>query len=105
MIIMSKFKKYSNFQVTEDAVMRDIFYNGNAKPEKCAVVLRLAPTWFRIGSLEILAKSSEIDELKKLIDYILKNHFAHVKPARHLEKEDWVLAMFANIVDSTGEHK
>ena len=85
--------------------MRDIFYNGNAKPEKCAVVLRLAPTWFRIGSLEILAKSSEIDELKKLIDYILNHHFAHVKPARHLEKEDWVLAMFANIVDSTGEPK
>ena len=46
---------------------------------------------------------SEIDELKKLVDYILKHHFGHVKPARHLEKEDWVLAMFANIVDSTGE--
>ena len=27
--------------VTPDTVMRDIFYNGNAKPEKCAVVLRI----------------------------------------------------------------
>ena len=81
--------------------MRDIFYNGNAKPEKCAVVLRLAPTWFRIGSLEILAKNSETAELNKLIDFILMHHFDHVKPENN-EREDWILAMFANIVDSTG---
>lgn len=86
--------------VTEDTVMRDIFYNGNAKPEKCAVVLRLAPTWFRIGSLEILAKNSETSELNKLIDFILVHHFDHVKPENE-DKEDWILAMFANIVDST----
>ena len=81
--------------------MRDIFYNGNAKPEKCAVVLRLAPTWFRIGSLEILAKNSETSELNKLIYFILVHHFDHVKPENG-DKEDWILAMFANIVDSTG---
>jgi len=86
--------------VTDDTVMRDIFYNGNAKPEKCAVVLRLAPTWFRIGSLEILARNSETTELNQLIDFILEHHFQHVKPSND-NKEDWILAMFANIVDST----
>ena len=45
--------------VSPDTVMRDIFYNGNAKPEKCAVVLRIAQNWFRIGSIEILAKKGE----------------------------------------------
>ena len=78
--------------------MRDIFYNGNAKPEKCAVVLRLAPTWFRIGSLEILARNSETTELNQLIDFILQNNFQHVKQEN---REEWILAMFANIVDST----
>lgn len=42
--------------VSKDMVVRDQFYNGRMKYEPAAVVLRLAPTWFRIGSLEILAK-------------------------------------------------
>lgn len=78
--------------------MRDVFYNGNAKPENCSVVLRLAQTWFRIGSLEILAKKSETKELNLLIDFILEHHFQDVKQE---DREDWILAMFAKIVDST----
>jgi len=78
--------------VSEDTVLRDVFYNGNAKPEKCAVVLRLAPHWFRIGSLEILAKKGETKELNLLVDFILSNHFAHVKQEN---RDDWILAMFA----------
>jgi serine/tyrosine/threonine adenylyltransferase len=31
-------------------VQRDKLYNGNAKMEKCAVVLRVAPTFMRFGS-------------------------------------------------------
>ena len=31
------------------------------------------------------------------------HHFSHVKPQDgSSDKEDWILAMFANIVDSTG---
>jgi hypothetical protein len=33
--------------VTDDPVPRDIFYNGRLKNERGAVVLRLAPSWFR----------------------------------------------------------
>jgi hypothetical protein len=33
--------------VTDDPVPRDIFYNGRPKNERGAVVLRLAPSWFR----------------------------------------------------------
>ena len=72
--------------------MRDIFYNGNAKLEKCAVVLRLAPHWFRIGSFEILAKSGETKELNLLVDFVLENHFQHLKQEN---RDDWILAMFA----------
>ena len=69
----------ASLTVTSDTVMRDIFYNGNAKPEQCAVVLRLASTWFRIGSIEILAKKGETKELNQLADFILENHFQSVK--------------------------
>lgn len=41
---------------SKDMVIRDQFYNGRIKYEPAAVVLRLAPTWFRIGSLEILSR-------------------------------------------------
>ena len=34
-------------------VRRDKLYNGNAKDEKCAVVMRVAPTFMRFGSFEI----------------------------------------------------
>ena len=84
--------------VSPDTVMRDIFYNGNAKPEKCAVVLRLASSWFRIGSIEILAKKGETKELNQLMDYILEKHFSNVKQE---DREEWILAMFAHIVDAT----
>ena len=84
--------------VSPDTVMRDIFYNGNAKPEKCAVVLRIASSWFRIGSIEILAKKGETKELNQLMDYILEKHFSNVKQE---DREEWILAMFAHIVDAT----
>ena len=42
--------------VSKDAVIRDQFYNGRVKAEPAAVVLRLAKSWFRIGSLEILQR-------------------------------------------------
>jgi uncharacterized protein YdiU (UPF0061 family) len=34
-------------------VKRDPLYNGNVLDEKCAVVMRLAPTFMRFGSFEI----------------------------------------------------
>ena len=33
--------------VTDDPVPRDMFYNGKLKNERGAVVLRVAPSWFR----------------------------------------------------------
>ena len=43
--------------VSQDMVIRDQFYNGRIKLEPAAVVLRLARSWFRIGSLEIHSRS------------------------------------------------
>lgn len=40
--------------ITSDSkVVRDMFYTGNAKQERCSVVLRVAPTFIRFGSFEI----------------------------------------------------
>ena len=61
--------------VSDDLVKRDKFYNGNIRKERTAVVLRLAPSWFRIGSFELLARDNEVDLLKLLTDFVINNYF------------------------------
>lgn len=62
--------------VSEEPVIRDQFYNGNIKTEKGAVVLRLAPNWFRIGSLEILTSEREFGNLKLLVDTFISKYLS-----------------------------
>ncbi|XP_052792950.1 protein adenylyltransferase SelO-like isoform X3 [Mya arenaria] len=83
--------------VSDDPVIRDQFYNGNIKKERAAVVLRLAPSWFRIGSLEILATHNEIDNLRSLVDFIIVNYF----PFINASDPDRVLAFYQEIVEKT----
>lgn len=45
---------------SNDGVVRDPHYSGQPILERASVVLRLSPTWFRIGSLEILARLREV---------------------------------------------
>ncbi|XP_060778537.1 protein adenylyltransferase SelO-like isoform X2 [Neoarius graeffei] len=66
--------------VSDEAVWRDQFYNGTVRTERGAVVLRLAPSWFRIGSLEILSRSGELDILRMLLNFVIKEHFPAIEP-------------------------
>ncbi|XP_058249406.1 protein adenylyltransferase SelO-1, mitochondrial-like isoform X2 [Hemibagrus wyckioides] len=66
--------------VSEEAVWRDQFYNGSVKRERGAVVLRLAPSWFRFGSLEILSRTGELDILRTLLNFVIKQHFTAIEP-------------------------
>ncbi|KAG7160735.1 protein adenylyltransferase SelO-like [Homarus americanus] len=85
--------------VGDELAKRDQFYNGNLKMEKTAVVLRLAPTWFRFGSLEILAKRQEVESLKFLVDHIINKHF----PTISVTDPDRYLSMFSTVVEETAE--
>jgi serine/tyrosine/threonine adenylyltransferase len=60
---------------TGEAVIRDMFYDGNPKPEPGAVVCRVAPSFLRFGNFEILAASKEEDLLRRLADYAIRMHF------------------------------
>jgi len=83
----------------KDKVARDMFYDGRMKMEQCAVVLRIAPTWFRFGSFEILAKSNEVEELRQLADFVLKQSFPHIPETG----EQGYLAMFQEVVEKTAQ--
>uniref|UniRef100_A0A3B4ZN00 Selenoprotein O n=2 Tax=Stegastes partitus TaxID=144197 RepID=A0A3B4ZN00_9TELE len=83
--------------VSEEPVVRDQFYNGNMKTERGAVVLRLAKSWFRIGSLEILAQSGEIDLLRTLLNFIIGEHFSHISSS----DPDKYLVFYSTVVNET----
>lgn len=85
--------------MSDDPVVRDQFYNGNLRTERAAVVLRLAPSWFRIGSLEILAKNKELELLQQLLDFVIKNHFPQVD----IKDKDRYLALYSTIVSQTAQ--
>lgn len=58
--------------VSDEAVVRDMYYSGCPRRESAAVVLRLAKCWFRFGSLEVLSRAGELTVLRQLTDFIIK---------------------------------
>jgi uncharacterized protein YdiU (UPF0061 family) len=63
---------------TGDQVLRDMFYDGHPAYEPGAIVMRVAPSFLRFGNYEIFAALGEIDNLKKLIDWTIEQHFPHI---------------------------
>lgn len=64
--------------LTGEAVVRDMFYDGNPKAEPGAVVCRVAPTFVRFGSFEIFASRGEVGVLRQLLDHTIELHFPHL---------------------------
>lgn len=60
---------------TGDFVPRDMLYNGNVQEEQGAVVCRVAPSFIRFGSFEILASRQDKENLTKLANYTIKHHY------------------------------
>ena len=68
---------------TGEHVVRDMFYDGNPKPEPGAVVCRVAPSFVRFGNFQIFAARGEIDVLQQLLDYTIRTDFPHLgEPSR-----------------------
>jgi uncharacterized protein YdiU (UPF0061 family) len=60
---------------TGEQVIRDMFYDGNPRAEPGAVVCRVAPSFVRFGNFQILAAHEEVDALRRLADYVMREHF------------------------------
>ena len=60
---------------TGEAVVRDMFYDGNAAPEPGAVVCRVAPSFLRFGHAEILAAQQEPALLQQLCEFVRVHHY------------------------------
>ncbi len=59
---------------TGEAVVRDMFYDGRARPEPGAVVCRMAPSFLRFGSYELPGARGDVALLRQLVDYTIRHH-------------------------------
>ena len=60
---------------TGDIVVRDMFYDGDPRPEAGAIVCRVAPSFVRFGNFEIHASRGEHDALQRLANYVIGKHY------------------------------
>jgi serine/tyrosine/threonine adenylyltransferase len=84
---------------TGDAVLRDMFYDGNAENEPGAIVCRVAPTFLRFGHFEMLADDGEVELLGKLFSYTVRHHFPALSP--DASDPEAVLALFREVAART----
>lgn len=98
--------------VTSDSrVLRDIYYSGHPRHERCSVVLRIAPTFLRFGSFEIFKQSDEFtgrqgpsygrDEIRgQMMDYVIEMFYPEIKRG-FPDREERNVAFFREVMVRT----
>jgi len=61
-----------------EQVMRDMFYDGNAKLEPGAIVCRVAPSFTRFGNFQIFASRRDPETLRQLVAFTIRNDYPHL---------------------------
>ena len=88
---------------TGEAVVRDMFYDGNPRPEPGAVVCRVAPSFLRLGNFEIFAARRDEERLRLLADYALRTHFPELLPEGTQPTVDTYVAWLEEVCRRTAE--
>jgi len=83
--------------VTGDAVVRDMFYDGNPQEEPGAIVCRVAPSFIRFGNFELPAARGDIALLRRLVDFTIARDF----PELPGEGESLYAAWFSQVCERT----
>ncbi|CAL8262939.1 unnamed protein product [Merluccius merluccius] len=95
--------------VTSDSkVIRDINYDGNARYERCSVVLRIAPTFLRFGSFEIFKPADEHtgrqgpsyghNEIRgQMLDYVIGTFYPEIQQ-NHSDRVERNVAFFREVM-------
>ena len=89
--------------LTGEQVMRDMFYDGNPKPEPGAVVCRVAPSFTRFGSFQIFTAQGDIELLQQFVDYTIRTDFPHLLQADEKPDKKIYIRWFEEICKLTAE--
>ncbi len=82
---------------TGEPVLRDMFYDGHAKPEPGAIVCRVAPSFIRFGNFELPASRGDTALLRQLVDFTIRRDF----PELGGQGEALYAAWFAQVCERT----
>ena len=82
---------------SSEDVVRDMFYDGQPRPEPGAVVCRMAPTFLRFGSWQLPAARGDIALLRALADYTQRYHFPELAGQGQAGDAEW----FAQVCERT----
>lgn len=82
---------------TGEPVVRDMFYDGHARPERGAIVCRVAPSFLRFGNFELPASRGELVLLRQLADFTIGRDFPELQGEGETLYADW----FARICERT----
>lgn len=75
----------------------DSFAHREWQQESCSIVLRMSPSWVRVGSFEFLSRTKNGDEhVKKLADYVITSSYPHLENETNKYEK-----MFYSLVDKT----
>ncbi|KAE8281626.1 hypothetical protein D5F01_LYC20620 [Larimichthys crocea] len=100
--------------VTSDLyVNRDPLNSGRRIPERCSVVLRLAPSFIRIGSFEIFLGRDDFSGLQgpsagrhdiraQLLDYVIETFYPCIQKT-HSNRKDRNMAFFREVMSRTAK--
>jgi len=80
---------------TGDVVVRDMFYDGNPRPEPGAIVCRVAPSFLRFGNYQIHAARGDVDVLRELVRFTIRTLYPEI------EGDLPVGAFFAEVCERT----
>ena len=92
-----------SLSLTGDQVMRDMLYDGNPALEPGAIVCRVAPNFIRFGSFELPASLGELDELRALADFTIREYFGDLWPEDGTPTPETYAAFFREVVRRTAE--
>jgi len=82
---------------TGEPVMRDMFYDGHAKPEPGAIVCRVAPSFIRFGNFELPASRGDTALLQQLVDFTIRRDFPELGGQGEALYAEW----FAQVCERT----
>jgi len=92
-----------SLSLTGDRVMRDMLYDGNPALEPGAIVCRVAPTFIRFGSFELPASLGEIDELRALADFTIREYYPQFWPDDGAPTPDTYVEFYREVVARTAD--
>ena len=82
---------------TGEPVLRDMFYDGHAKPEPGAIVCRVAPSFIRFGNFELPASRGDTALLQQLVDFTIRRDYPQLQGQGETLYAEW----FAQVCERT----